>query len=295
MNINSHEIASILYEKYHEYFIYTSATIWYEFGTHTWNCEYGQINANLKRKIEDLVCVPKVSSKLSSVMNNSYFRDRVIESCKHMFYSNKQFDTNTNLIGFNNGVYDMSTGVFRNGKPEDYVSLSTGYDFTTFGNTENDTFICNFLEQLFPDAMMRQYMLGAFDMNCKNHIILVGSGSNGKSTLVNLFRSAIGQQYWKKFRVFSENETDLAKNIMCHKVPPNYRIIMCCTTLPKWTDVVDVKVVKFDSYFTYLPNDRENHHLLNSHLIDEIDKYKGSFMRLILGCTAPTNPIPAYF
>jgi hypothetical protein len=40
-----------------------------------------------------------------------------------------RLDSNCDLLGFQNGVYDLSRGVFRVGKPEDYVSLSTGYDY----------------------------------------------------------------------------------------------------------------------------------------------------------------------
>jgi phage/plasmid-associated DNA primase len=49
------------------------------------------------------------------------------------FYYNSSFrdrlDFNTNLIGVSNGIIDISTGTFRLGLPEDYVSKSTGFPY----------------------------------------------------------------------------------------------------------------------------------------------------------------------
>ena len=45
-----------------------------------------------------------------------------------MFYKKEimeKFDTDTNLLGFENGIYDLKNNVFREGRPEDYVTMST--------------------------------------------------------------------------------------------------------------------------------------------------------------------------
>ena len=39
------------------------------------------------------------------------------------------FDNNPFLLGFNNGVYDLMHGEFRSYKYNDYITLSTGYDY----------------------------------------------------------------------------------------------------------------------------------------------------------------------
>jgi phage/plasmid-associated DNA primase len=43
-----------------------------------------------------------------------------------------------NLIGFENGVYDIDKDEFRNGRPEDYISLSTGINYVEYNDDEID-------------------------------------------------------------------------------------------------------------------------------------------------------------
>ena len=52
----------------------------------------------------------------------------IIGALKHIFYKEgimEEFDTNNNLIGFENGIYDLEHNVFREGRPEDNITLST--------------------------------------------------------------------------------------------------------------------------------------------------------------------------
>ena len=41
----------------------------------------------------------------------------------------KKLDSDNNLIGFNNGVYDLFNFEFRSGKPEDYITMTVSYDY----------------------------------------------------------------------------------------------------------------------------------------------------------------------
>lgn len=52
----------------------------------------------------------------------------IIGALKHIFYKEgimEEFDTNNDLIGFENGIYDLKNHVFREGRPEDNLTLST--------------------------------------------------------------------------------------------------------------------------------------------------------------------------
>lgn len=52
----------------------------------------------------------------------------IIGALKHIFYKEnimEEFDTDNSLLGFENGVYDLKNNLFREGRPEDYITLST--------------------------------------------------------------------------------------------------------------------------------------------------------------------------
>ena len=52
----------------------------------------------------------------------------IIGALRHIFYKEgimEEFDTDNNLIGFENGIYDLKNNLFREGRPEDYITLTT--------------------------------------------------------------------------------------------------------------------------------------------------------------------------
>jgi len=50
------------------------------------------------------------------------------------FYAKK--DQNKTLFAFNNGVYDLNIMQFREGRPEDWNSLSVGYHYQEIPETD---------------------------------------------------------------------------------------------------------------------------------------------------------------
>lgn len=115
----------------------------------------------------------------------------------------KNLDMNINLMCFSNGVVDFKEKVFRPGMPEDYITLSTGIKYQEIDpSNEEQKKIVNeindFMTKLFPDAALRKYMwehlasclIGANVNQTFN--IYNGSGSNGKSVLIELMRIVLG-------------------------------------------------------------------------------------------------------
>lgn len=98
------------------------------------------------------------------------------------------------LVAFTNGVYDIETG-FRNGEREDYLTMTTGYDYTETVNEEIQFRIL----KTFKDSLMSnedeypvlEYLLmfmakSLFGEKQQKFIIELGKGANGKS-LTNTF------------------------------------------------------------------------------------------------------------
>lgn len=132
------------------------------------------------------------------------FKENVMKECRELFldeeFANK-VDENKNLIAFSNGVFDTLTFEFRDGKPEDYISFCTNLEFNP--NQPHDAHPCwaelnKFLHDVLPDKDVREYFLSylATSLSGNNEAqkfhILTGTGSNGKSMLMNLMSTAMG-------------------------------------------------------------------------------------------------------
>jgi P4 family phage/plasmid primase-like protien len=156
----------------------------------------------LLKMVEDLV---NVTYKLRDIS----FKEKIVKECGTMFGENaKQFlesiDANPYLIGFDNGVYDLQADEFRDGRSEDFITFSTGYDYIDYGDIEGDNLeeeikeIYEFFDQVFPQKSVREYILlllssflGGTTRDEKFHI-WTGIGGNGKSKLLELIEFALG-------------------------------------------------------------------------------------------------------
>ena len=87
--------------------------------------------------------------------------------------------------------------IFRDGKPEDYLSLSTRNKYIIFDKSNKDHIkykkeIDKFFNQLFTDKELRRYMLEHFASTLigtnenETFNIYNGVGRNGKSKIVDL-------------------------------------------------------------------------------------------------------------
>lgn len=114
-----------------------------------------------------------------------------------------KLDSNSNLICFKNGVIDIEQEKFRDGTGTDYISMCTHINYVKIDkkNKEHNKIINeinDFMEKLFPDRSLRQYMwdhlasiLIGHNDNQTFHFYL-GVGSNGKSLLVELLEKCLG-------------------------------------------------------------------------------------------------------
>lgn len=150
----------------------------------------------------------KKYSDIRLKLKRTGFKDSVMKECKVLFFDKdfaKKLDENKHLIAFNNGIYDTLTQKFRPGQSEDCISFCTNIDYAL--DTQYHQFKCwpeveKFLHDILPNRNVRDYFLkhlatclsGVF--NQRFHI-LTGSGSNGKSMLMNLCATSFGEYCYK--------------------------------------------------------------------------------------------------
>jgi P4 family phage/plasmid primase-like protien len=146
----------------------------------------------------------KAYNEVRLKLKRTGFKKSVMDESKELFLDEefgRKLNENKTLTAFNNGVFDTTALVFREGRPEDYISLSTELDYD---ETPYDQHACwpeihKFLCDILPIVPVREYfmchlstcLVGGNDQQ-KFHI-LTGSGSNGKSMLMNLVAKCFGK------------------------------------------------------------------------------------------------------
>lgn len=229
---DTNSIAKALYTKYFDRFVCASINrdAWFEFRENRWfeiqhavslmniissefvdeyskkASEYNikAVNASNIEK-EDYQKKAEKYSKIVCKLRNISFKKQILEECKYLFYEEKfieKLDENLDLLGCEDGVYDFSKGEFRQGKPDDYITLSTGKKYIHWNpNKAISKKLLKYLEQVLPHEETRKYFLKALATTLTGHnqeeklYIMTGSGSNSKSLLIELVSLALGDYY----------------------------------------------------------------------------------------------------
>jgi len=260
------EFAKIIFYFYENVLMYAEHNEWYMFDNHIWKNIYDtnqrSINNIIQTKLNEIYTQVYVyyytndndTRKINAIrkiicsLNNVALIKQIISDLK-LIYSNeknkdfmKKLDANFNLLAFNNGIYDLQNFEFRNGKPEDYISMSINYDYSE-NHTEKYEELLNFLEDILPNEPDRAYFLTYLGIALSGNklekiIALIGSGANGKSRLLDLLNTAldnhvdlIPSQY---FTQLQQDQTLLnlwRKRIVCTESEPdkklNCQLIKC--------------------------------------------------------------------
>ena len=152
----------------------------------------------------------------------------VMKNLRDMFYKKEimeKFDTDTSLLGFDNGVYDLKNNEFREGRPEDYITMTTKVSMPvkpeqmpisldnmleSFHNSDVNAFpemrnyrrfyddMNDFIDKIVPIPSVKNYTL-RFLSKClsgenrdEGFYIWTGTGGNGKSKLIDLMSMCMG-------------------------------------------------------------------------------------------------------
>jgi len=159
-----------------------------------------------KGRIRESVGQPD-TKKLRSKLHDTAFKDKLMRECKEVFYVRdfeSKLDTNKNLIGFNNGVFDLSTMKFRPGDEYDYITLSTGWQYEEIN--PNDPFWSkpikeceDMLHKIFLDMSVYEFVMTYVLAKClsgeirfEKLFLWIGDGGNGKGLISDLMRATLG-------------------------------------------------------------------------------------------------------
>ena len=226
----SYDVAKAFYEMHKYQYIVSSIThkSWYYFDNTKWcmmDGAYKIINelnedmvyqysimanryytmANNATNEDDKERYLKIQQDCFSVslkIRSSGFKDSVIKELLALYYDPlfiNKLDENRHLICFTNGVLDINSMSFREGRPEDYISLCTNIAYEPY-NKENKLVqdVENFLVEIQPINDIREYIIRFLGSCIAGHSpdekihIWTGSGGNGKSVLVTLMQSCLG-------------------------------------------------------------------------------------------------------
>ncbi len=228
--VTNYDIAEVLYKIYRYEFKYSNSE-WFMFKNHLWHTmkdamELRQkISTELVKKYMKLIGelnrisssdnaditeeekeeAKKKSKKVMDLINKlktTSFKESLMKECKELFYDKDFFnklDTNPFLIGFNNGIYDLQKMELRDGRPDDYVCITTDIDKIEF-TKEHEYWdgLCYFLSTVFVDPTIKNYFLTYLATNLQGvnneekFRIWTGVGGNGKSKIIELFVYAFG-------------------------------------------------------------------------------------------------------
>lgn len=225
-----YDVAKVIQAMYGSDYVCASITTkrWYEFKKHRWvYCEDGY---SLSRKISEDVCAEfllessnytrmaadameeeeqkqlrEISQKLTKVagrLKDSSYKSSIMKECANIFYDSafeNTLNSKPNLIGFNNGVFDLDTMEFREGLPEDYLTFSTRIEYHGLDkDTQEYRDLDDFLHKVLYNPNIHKYVLlhlaSCLDGRVREERfhVYTGSGANGKSKTISLFEKAFG-------------------------------------------------------------------------------------------------------
>lgn len=160
-------------------------------------------------KVCDYCKLESQSVELSRIylkLKTTKFKSNVMRECRELFFDelfNKKVDSNKDLIAFNNGVLELDNNyLFRPGKPEDYMSFTTGIDYdpeTPYYDYPAWPKVDIFIKRVLPNPEVREYFIQHLASNlfggnpAQKFHIMTGTGSNGKSMIMNLMAKSLGE------------------------------------------------------------------------------------------------------
>jgi hypothetical protein len=170
----------------------------------------------LANKIEDPDEQQRLQDKAKTIMKNiksvktTKKQKDILAQCALLFFNEKfinKLDKNWNLFLFENKVFDITADKFINPLPEQYMSITTGYDYIEEDKDINERKMKE-LDELFNKAFMDDFRpekdiylmnmaTGLEGRALENFNVCQGGGGNFKSVSIELAEATYGDYYYK--------------------------------------------------------------------------------------------------
>lgn len=133
-------------------------------------------------------------------------RKRILEDAIILFHGHRprfseELDT-ANMLVFTNGVVDLDKFEFRDGRPEDVLSIQLSFAYQPQdAQSAECAYVMDFMDAIQPDPDTRDYLLTVLslclttDTSMQYFWIMTGAGANGKSKLMNLLADTLGDHF----------------------------------------------------------------------------------------------------
>jgi len=344
---NKKLIPQLLHYLYKDIIVYTSMKIWFYYDK-LWIPQGKAKTRYFDNYVDDLInkydsliekleqCELKIYIKKIKNIENwlSLNITKIQNECKKLFFkSDEEFlyklDRNIYSIAFDNGVYDLITKEFRQIEKEDFITLTTEYDYDP--NPIYVEEVMNTIKQILPNEQERNKLLkicacGLAGISLKKMICLVSDdrrlirdGGNGKSTFICLLFKTLGEYCNNLDCLFEGIGSYIIQEGKNKKIHKRYGKLVCGRRVVRYGEIFsefckekrileltdeknlidDCKfnmfvesngtiknneciIIKFNVEFVDRIKYPEFQVLCNRDVTDNFDKWKSSFMKILL-------------
>lgn len=145
----------------------------------------------------------EIGKHLIKLKNNTTKNNYLSGIAEQMVCLESSFDTNGELLCFQNGVLEIMTETFRPGRPEDMITMALPYNYSAEVPAADTADFTKFINQILPIPEERDYCLSALSTSLygkciERFIIFTGVGRNGKDTLATyLMEKLLGPFFYQ--------------------------------------------------------------------------------------------------
>jgi len=226
---NHYNVANLLYHFFDDNYMYDNIfNYWFELNNNnTWTI-YKNTPTSLLKIIQDSL-IKKIYTYISQLTNIaasleysnninelikkcisnintlgcSSFINGVIQAAKYVFdadFITKKMDQNRYIFAFSDVLYDLQTCCTRPIKPDDYITVTTGYPYPK-ENPDAEKEVLSFINSIFENTEVEDYVLKIIASSILGYkryeefYVWTGKGRNGKGSLTELITTAFGEYY----------------------------------------------------------------------------------------------------